>query len=87
MASFQELANAAVSLKSNSEEMSQRLTASAQGLDECLDYIVAFAEGSSSGMDAAQALNVAGKSLREAAATMLSMERTCDEFINEISGK
>ena len=85
MPSNEEVIRAVSSLKVRSTELSSRFSASAQNLNSSLNQISALVRGSNTGMQAAQALSVACQSLRNAAASIQTLSRACDDCAKSLS--
>ena len=85
MISIEELIKEVSSLKMSSEQLSYMLSQSGNDLHNQTNYISNLVRGSRSGMDAVTSLNVASKSLLDAAASTKTLERTCDECVAQLS--
>ena len=82
MASIQELIVALQNIKTQSEELFNKAAASGNTLSMQVTNIVVVTKPSNSGQQAANAVGVAAQSLKNAAASMKSLGRICDDYIN-----
>ncbi len=81
MPSIQDLINSLQSIKTKSEELSTMVAYTGAALNEQGRAIGDLLRGSLSGQDAANAIGVAARSLTQAAASMKTLCRTCDNYI------
>ncbi|MBR3581567.1 MAG: hypothetical protein IKN95_11360 [Lachnospiraceae bacterium] len=85
MASIQELVNTAHSIKTTSNELSNMTAAASQSLKQKAAEIGMLVRGSVSGQEAVMAVNIASKSLADAAVSMNALSRICDNTITSLS--
>ena len=85
MASVQEVVNATWEIGKSAEELSQISAMAGQGLGASAREISALVQGSRTGMDAVMALNVASRSVGQAAASILGLKRSCERFVSNIT--
>ncbi len=81
MPNIQDLLNSLQSIKSTSEELSTMVAAAGDVLNKQANTIVALTRPSQSGQQAAQAVGVASNSLKQAAASIKTLGRTCDNYM------
>ena len=85
MVSIDELIREVSSLKMLSEQLSTMFSGAGQNLQESTNAIAALVRGSRTGQDAVASLGVASKSLLDAAASITTLGRTCDECVAQLS--
>lgn len=85
MISIEELIREVSSLKMTSEQLSTMFSEAGQSLQESNNAITALVRGSRTGQEAVMSLGVASRSLMNAAASIKTLERTCDECIAQLS--
>lgn len=85
MISIEELIREVSSLKMSSEQLSTMFSHAGRDLQERTNAIAALVRGSRTGMDAVSSLSVASKSLLNAAASITTLGRTCDECVAQLS--
>ncbi len=85
MASIDELIRQVTSLKQSSEQLTTMFSAAGQSLQGSTNTITSLVRGSRTGQEAVSSLAVASKSLLDAAASIRTMGRTCDECIAQLS--
>ena len=83
--SFDELIREVSSLKMSSGQLAIMFSSAGQSIQGDTNAIASIVRGSRSGQEAVVALGIATKSLLDAAASLKTMERTCDECINQLS--
>ena len=81
MPSIQELISTLQTIKHSSEELSNMAATASGALNGQANAIGALVRGSQSGQTAVQAVGVAARSLTQAAASMKTLGRTCDNYI------
>ncbi len=79
MISVEELIKEVSALKSSSEQLSTMFSAAGQNLQNSTNTIASIVRGSRTGQEAVASLSVASKSLLDAAASVKTLMRTCDE--------
>ena len=79
--STQELIGKVSGLKLTSEQLSTMISSAAQSLVKSTTQIGALTQGSQSGGQARDSVNVASRSLSDAAASLQALGRACDDFI------
>ena len=84
MMELQELVVSLQQLKSSSSELSNMVSAAGQSLSTQARNIASLTRPSQSGQQASHAVSVASQGLLRAAASMKTLERTCDEFLNSV---
>ena len=84
MATIKQMIADVVDLKRQSEDMSQMIAAAGKDMSEGAKRLMAIAQESKSGQDAARALSSAAGALEQAANSMIALGRTCDECINDL---
>ena len=85
MISIDELIREVSSLKMSSEQLSTMFSGAGQNLQGSTNTIAALVKGSRTGQDAVASLSVASKSLLDAAASITTLGRTCDECVAQLS--
>lgn len=85
MTSIQELIGQLQGLKADGEELSTIVVASADGLNSQGQQVAALVRGSSSGQQAVGAISNASRALRDAAASVKRLGRSCDSCISNLS--
>ena len=86
MASFDDLMREITSLKHSSEELSTMIKYAGDELNNYSAVIMSLGGRiSESGRRADSAVGVASRSLLEASASMLTLSRTCDECVNQLT--
>jgi len=85
MASIQELVNATHSIKETSDQLSKMTASASQSLKQNGAEIGMLVHGSASGQEAVMVLNIASKSLADAAVSMSTLSRICDTTITSLS--
>lgn len=85
MASIQEVINAAQSIKTSSEQLSNMTGMASAALQQKGNEIAAIVRGSATGMEAVQAITVASRSLANASVAMKSLCRACDSCIANLA--
>ena len=85
MISIDELIKEVASLKMSSEQLGFMFSGAGQNLLSSTNSISAIVRGSRTGQDAVASMSIASKSLLDAAASVKTLERTCDEFIAQLS--
>ena len=85
MISVDELIREVSSLKQSSEQLSAMFSGAGQNLQDKTNAIAALVRGSRTGQDAVASLGVASKSLLDAAASITTLGRTCDECVARLS--
>lgn len=85
MASVDELIREVSSLKMSSEQLSTMFSSAGQNLQESTNVIAELVRGSRTGQDAVVSLGIASKSLLDAAASVTTLGRTCDDCVAQLS--
>lgn len=85
MPSIEQISNEVISIKTSSDELYSMVGAASQQLAGSVRQISALVRGSASGQDAVTAINVASRSLGQAATTMAGLSRTCDDVLKSLS--
>ncbi len=85
MVSVEELIREVSGLKMSSQQLSTMFSAAGQGLQGSTNAIAALVRGSRTGQEAVSSLGAASKSLLDAAASIRTLERTCDECVAQLS--
>lgn len=85
MISIDELIKELYSLKQSSEQLSTMFSYGGQNLNNSTAVITNLVRGSVTGQEAAFSLSIASRSLLEASATILTLSRTCDNCISNLS--
>lgn len=85
MISIEELIKELYSLKQSSEQLSTMFSYGGQNLHNSTAVITNLVQGSVTGQEAAFSLSIASRSLLEASATILTLSRTCDNCIANLS--
>ena len=85
MLSIEELIREVSSIKLTSDELAVMVGAAGQTLSRNVVSIAALVKGSRSGQDAVTSVNIAAKSLIDAASSIKTLSRTCDECIANLS--
>ena len=85
MISVEELIKEVSSLKMSSEQLSTMFSGAGQALQGSTNAISALVRGSRTGQEAVASLSIASKSLIDAAASVKTLERTCDECVAQLS--
>lgn len=84
MPSISELIAEIQSVKASSDELSTMVSAAGASLNTQANTIGALVRGSQSGQMAVQAVGVAARSLMNAAASIKTLGRTCDNYMNSV---
>lgn len=84
MATLQELVNELQQIKTTAEELSTMVSFASESLRQHSQQIVQLTQPSQSGRDAAQAVGIAGQALANAAVSMRTLSRTCDNYLRSI---
>ena len=85
MLSIEELIREVSSIKLTSDELAVMVGAAGQTLSRNVVSIATLVKGSRSGQDAVTSVNIAAKSLIDAASSIKTLSRTCDECIANLS--
>lgn len=85
MPSIQEVIREVSSIKASSEQLSNMVGAANQSLSEQSSIIANLVQGSRTGQDAVMALSVAARSLADAASSMRTLSRSCDDCLKDLS--
>ena len=85
MISIDELIREVSALKMSSEQLSTMFSGAGQNLQGSTNAISAIVRGSRTGQEAVASLGVASKSLLDAAASIKTLSRTCDECIANLA--
>lgn len=85
MPSIQELIREVSSIKASSEQLANMVGAANQNLSMQSSMIANLVQGSRTGQDAVMALSVAARSLADAASSMRTLSRSCDDCLNDLS--
>lgn len=85
MASIQDIINAAHFIKTTSAQLATMTGSASQALQQKGNEIANIVRGSRTGMEAVQAINVASRSLMNAATSMQALCRFCDTCITNLS--
>lgn len=85
MVSIQELTREVMSIKQTSEQLSQMVGSANISLSSQSSMIANLVQGSRTGQEAVMSLSVAARSLADAASSMKTLIRTCDECIANLS--
>ena len=85
MLSIEELIREVSSIKLMSDELAMMVGAAGQGLTQNAVSVAMLVKGSRSGQDAVASVNIAIKSLGDAASSIKTLSRTCDDCIANLS--
>lgn len=85
MLSVKELIQQVVALKHSSEELSEMLAYAGSNLRDNANALSQLMEGSGQGEMAAQSVGVASQSLLQAAASIKTLSRTCDNCAKQLA--
>ena len=83
--SVEEIVREVSSLKMSSGQLAIMFSSAGQSLQGSTNQIASIVRGSRSGQEAVAALGIATKSLLDAAASISTMERSCDDCIAQLS--
>lgn len=86
MLSINQIIQEVVVIEHSSDELSQMISEASQELRKDTQRIAALVQGSSTGEQALMALNVASRSLAEAAVSMKALSRTCVDCSTHLAG-
>ena len=85
MASIQDVVNAAYRIGESANGVQKRTLQSADALKRHANQLRAVAQGSRSGMEAAQQVDQAEREVRQSAAQLLSLQSSINRFIQDAS--
>lgn len=85
MLSIDELIREVSSIKVDSDQLSTMIASAGTSLSTQSNTISGLVRGSRTGQEAVMALSVASRSMSNAAASMKTLSRTCDECVANLS--
>lgn len=85
MNSIQDVANSAYRIKEASKELQRRTAMCAQSLDGHVLNLQAVVRGSRTGENAVREVQIASKAVREASASLVTLQSDVDTFIRELT--
>ena len=85
MISFEELIREVSSIKVSSDQLASMVISAGNGLSANATNISMLVRGSRTGMDAVMGLNVASRSLNEAATSIRTLSKTCNECVAHLA--
>lgn len=85
MLSIDELIREVSSIKVSSDQLATMVGAANVSMANQSGMIANLVQGSRTGQDAVMALNVASRSMAEAASSMKTLSRTCDDCVANLS--
>ncbi len=85
MLSIDELIREVSSIKVDSDQLSTMIASAGTSLSSQSNTLAGLVRGSRTGQDAVMALSVAARSMSNAAASMKTLSRTCDQCVANLS--
>jgi len=85
MLSIEEIIREVSSIKVTSEELATMVGAASQALSHNASSIGVLVKGSRSGQEAVASVNIAAKSLGDAAVSIKALSRTCDDCVANLA--
>lgn len=85
MTSIQDIVNTVHSIRTTSEQLAAMSGSVSQSLQQKGNEIANIVRGSRTGVEAVQTINIASRSLMNAATSMQALCRTCDSCIKNLS--
>lgn len=85
MPSIEEIIREVVTIKNSSEELAQLIGSASRQLGQDAQKIAALVQGSATGMQAVSAVSMATHSLADAATSLKTLCRTCDDCAQNLA--
>lgn len=83
--SIQDVANSAYRIKEAAKELQTRTMLCSRSLDRHVTQLAAVVRGSRTGEQAVQEVRIASKAVRDASASLLTLQNNADSFIKELT--